>query len=385
MKKYISDSTLSIKPSGIRKFFDIASKTPGIVSLGVGEPDFDTPWHIADEAIASLEQGKTFYTDNRGLLELREAASSFLKRKYGLSYSTKEILITVGASEAIDLSLRAIINPGDEVIIPDPGYVSYEPCVTLAHAKCVHLPLREDDSYRLDPKDLEKLITSKTKAIILNYPNNPTGAEMSLEDMKEIASICVKNDILVISDEIYSELTYEEKHISLASLPGMKERTIIINGFSKSYSMAGWRLGYLCAPSDFINSMVTIHQYTIMCPTTICQYAGVEALNNGDKDIERMREEYSKRRFYVLKRLKDMGLECFSPKGAFYVFPSIKKFNMSSEDFCLQLVEKAKVAIIPGSAFGENGEGHVRISYAYSLNDLKEALDRLESFIKTLN
>ena len=384
MRNFINPSLSNIKPSGIEKFFDIASKTPGVVSLGVGEPDFDTPWHISDEGISSIEQGNTFYTTSPGLIELRNAIGGFLKRKYGLNYNSEEILVTVGGSEAIDLAFRALLSPGDEVIIPEPAYVSYTPCVLLAGGKPVPLVLKEENGFRLTKESLESVLTPRTKILMMNYPNNPTGGEMDLSHLQEVADFCIEHDIFVISDEIYSELTYQGiKHISIGSLSGMKERSLIINGFSKSYSMTGWRLGYACSTKNIISALLQIHQYTIMCAYIVSQYAGVEALNNGDKDIEKMKEEYAKRRLYVLKRLKDMGLTCYQPQGAFYVFPSIKKFGLTSEDFCLKLIKEEKVAIIPGSTFGDCGEGYVRLSYAYSLNDLRTALDRLEKFIKS--
>ena len=384
MRNFINPSLSNIKPSGIEKFFDIASKTPGVVSLGVGEPDFDTPWHISDEGISSIEQGNTFYTTSPGLIELRNAIGGFLKRKYGLNYNSEEILVTVGGSEAIDLAFRALLSPGDEVIIPEPAYVSYTPCVLLAGGKPVPLVLKEENGFRLTKESLESVLTPRTKILMMNYPNNPTGGEMDLSHLQEVADFCIEHDIFVISDEIYSELTYQGiKHISIGSLSGMKERSLIINGFSKSYSMTGWRLGYACSTKNIISALLQIHQYTIMCASIVSQYAGVEALNNGDKDIEKMKEEYAKRRLYVLKRLKDMGLTCYQPQGAFYVFPSIKKFGLTSEDFCLKLIKEEKVAIIPGSTFGDCGEGYVRLSYAYSLNDLRTALDRLEKFIKS--
>lgn len=381
MRDFISSNVKAIKPSGIRKFFDLASSTPGVVSLGVGEPDFDTPWHISDEGISSIEEGKTFYTSNSGLLELREAIGRFLKRKYNLSYGTNEILVTVGGSEAIDLACRSMIEPGDEAIICYPSYVSYEPCVSLAGGKVVPLELKEENGFKIVADELEKLITPKTKLLIINYPNNPTGGEMDEKSLQKLAEVCVRHDLFVVSDEIYSELVYVGKHISIAEMPGMKERTLVINGFSKSYSMTGWRLGYAAGPKEIIAAMTKIHQFTIMCPTTASQYAGIEALDHGDDDIVRMRDEYAKRRLYILHKLSDMGLTCYEPQGAFYVFPSIKKFGMTSEEFCTRLVKEAKVAIIPGTAFGPCGEGFVRISYAYSVRDIGRALEKIEKFI----
>lgn len=386
MRDFVTKKIKELKPSGIRKFFDIAAKIEGCISLGVGEPDFDTPWHIREEGIYALEKGKTYYTSNAGLLELREAISKFTSARYKIDYNPQsEVLVTVGGSEAIDIALRAVIDYGDEVIIPIPCYVSYEPCALLAGAKVKTIPLKQENDFRLTKSELEAAITPKTKVLILNYPNNPTGAIMEEKDLKELIDIIIKHDLLVISDEIYAELSYYKPHISMASLPGMQERTILINGFSKAFSMTGWRLGYACGPASIIKEMTKIHQFAIMCAPTTSQYAAIEALNNGLTDIKKMRDEYDKRRRYLIWRLKEMGLDCFTPYGAFYVFPSIKKFGLTSEEFALALLEKEKVVVVPGSAFGATGEGFIRISYAYSLNDLKKALDRLEHFIKQLN
>lgn len=386
MRDFVSKKVKEIKPSGIRKFFDIASEIKGAISLGVGEPDFDTPWHIREEGIYSLEQGKTIYTSNAGLKDLRIEITNYMNRKYNLSYKwDKEVLVTVGGSEAIDVALRAMIEPGDEVIIPTPCYVSYEPCATLAGGVVKTINLKNENNFRLTKEELEAAITPKSKILLLNYPNNPTGGIMSLADYEDLKETIIKHDLFVISDEIYSELTYDGHHASIANVEGLKERTLVINGFSKSYSMTGWRLGYACGPEALLSQMTKIHQFCIMCAPTTSQYAAVEALKNGDNDVIMMRESYDERRRYVLHRLKEMGLPCFTPKGAFYVFPDIRKFGMSSDDFCLKLLENEKVVVVPGNAFGESGEGFIRISYAYSIEDLKKALARVESFIKTLN
>lgn len=382
MRDFASDKLKEIKPSGIRKFFDIANKIPDCVSLGVGEPDFETPWHITEEGIYSLEQGRTFYTSNQGLPELREEISKWNKRKYGLDYSKDEIIVTCGGSEAIDIALRCCINPGDEVIILEPCYVCYEPDVILAGGIPVKVRLKNENEFRLTPEELEEVITPKTKILLLNYPNNPTGAVMSREDLEAISKIIIKHDLLVISDEIYSELTYSGIHASIGSLEGMRERTVTVNGFSKAYSMTGWRLGYVMGTQVIIDQMKKIHQFVIMCATTPSQYAGLEALKNGDKDIEKMKEEYDGRRRYLLSEFKRLGLSCFEPRGAFYIFPDIRKFGMSSEDFATDLLEKEHVVVVPGTAFGESGEGFVRISYAYSLESLKEAIRRIERYLK---
>lgn len=385
MRNFLSDKVTALKPSGIRKFFDIVNEMKDAISLGVGEPDFDTPWHIRDEGIYALERGRTFYTSNAGLKDLREEIANYIKRTQGINYNPdNEILVTVGGSEAIDIGLRAIINPGDEVIIPQPSYVSYEPCAILAGAKPVIIELKAENEFRLKPDELLNAITDKTKILILPYPNNPTGAIMEKEDLEAVARIIKEKDILVMSDEIYAALTYKGKHVSIASLDGMKERTILINGFSKAYAMTGWRLGFACAPKEITAQMTKIHQYAIMCAPTTSQYAAVSALRNGDNDVEMMRQSYNQRRRFLLNAFKEMGLECFEPYGAFYVFPCIKEFNMTSEEFATKLLMEEKVAVVPGTAFGECGEGFVRISYAYSLENLKEALSRIENFIKKL-
>ncbi len=374
-----------MKPSGIRKFFDIVSEMKDAISLGVGEPDFDTPWHIRDEGIYALERGRTFYTSNAGLKELRQEVCNYIKRKQGIEYAwDREVVITVGGSEAIDIGLRAMVNPGDEVIIPQPSYVSYEPCAILAGAKPVILDLKAENEFRLTARELEEAITEKTKVLILPFPNNPTGAIMEQKDLEAIAEVIIRHDIYVMSDEIYSELTYKEKHVSIASLPGMQERTILINGFSKAYAMTGWRLGYACGPHAIIEQMTKIHQFAIMCAPTTSQYAAVEALKNGDADVEEMKISYNQRRRFLLNAFQEMGLSCFEPYGAFYVFPCIKEFGMTSEEFANAFLEAEKVAAVPGTAFGDSGEGFLRISYAYSLDTLREAMTRLGRFITKL-
>jgi aminotransferase len=380
--KSVNKVVQDMKPSGIRKFFDIVSEMPDAISLGVGEPDFDTPWHVVDEGIYSLERGKTYYTSNSGLIELREEICKWYERKYNVSYNpATEAIITVGGSEGIDLALRAMLNPGDEVIIPEPSYVSYVPCVSLAGGKPVIIDLKNENKFKLTEEELASHITDKTKVLILSYPNNPTGAIMTKEDLEPIAELAKKHDLYIISDEIYSELTYtEEPHFSIASLPGMQERTIVINGFSKAYAMTGWRLGYALAPKDIAKLMVKIHQFCIMCAPTTSQYAAIEALKNGDKDIANMRKSYDERRRYLLKRLSDIGMPAFEPQGAFYIFPSIQGFGMSSDEFATKLLESQKLAVVPGNAFGNSGEGFIRISYAYSIDQLREALDRIAIF-----
>lgn len=385
MRNPLSKVVTEIEPSGIRKFFDIAAEMEDVISLGVGEPDFDTPWHIREEGIYSLEKGKTFYTSNSGLSELKEEISKYLKRRNNLDYDYKsEVLVTVGGSEAIDLALRAMVDTGDEVLVPQPSYVSYVPCVQLAGGKPVIIELEEKDQFKLTREKLEAAITEKTKILILAFPNNPTGAIMDHEDLAKIVDLIIDNDLYVITDEIYSELTFGKQHATIASFPGMKERTILINGFSKAYAMTGWRLGYTVGPKNIISQMTKIHQFAIMCAPTTSQYAAVEALRNGDDDVEFMRNSYDQRRKYIVNRLRNMGLECFEPEGAFYVFPSIKKFGISSEEFATELIKAERVAVVPGTAFGRSGEGFLRISYAYSIDNLKIALERIERFIKTL-
>lgn len=385
MRNFLSDKVTGLKPSGIRKFFDIVTEMKDAISLGVGEPDFDTPWFIRDEGIFSLERGRTFYTSNAGLKDLRQEIANYIKRTQNIDYDpNSEIIVTVGGSEAIDIGLRAVINPGDEVIIPQPSYVSYEPCAILANAKPVIIDLKAENDFRLTPDELLGAITDKTKVLILPFPNNPTGAIMENEDLEKIAKIVIENDILVMSDEIYSALTYKGKHVSIASLDGMKERTILINGFSKAYAMTGWRLGYACGPKEIIRQMTKIHQYAIMCAPTTSQYAAVEALKKGDEEVEKMRQSYNQRRRFLMNAFKEMGLNCFEPFGAFYVFPCIKEFYMTSEEFATRLLTEEKVAVVPGSAFGDCGEGFLRISYAYSIENLKEAISRIEKFVKKL-
>lgn len=386
MRNPLSDTIINIKPSGIRKFFDIVSEMPNAISLGVGEPDFDTPWHIREEGIYSLEKGKTFYTSNSGLLELREEICKWYRRKYNVDYDYKtEALMTVGGSEGIDIAVRAMLNPGEEVIIPEPCYVSYVPCVELAGGVPVTIPLKNENEFRLTPEELLAAITDKTKILILAYPSNPTGAVMTREDLEPIAKICQEKDIFVISDEIYSELTYGDNgHCSIASFEGMHDRTIVINGFSKAYAMTGWRLGYALAPKMIAEQMTKIHQFAIMCAPTTSQYAAIEAVKNGDRDIEKMKDSYDKRRHFLLKTLDEMGIPCFEPRGAFYVFPCIKEFGLSSEEFATRLLHEEELAVVPGTAFGECGEGFIRISYAYSIDELREAMERINRFITKL-
>ncbi len=385
MRNPIGKKIVDIKPSGIRKFFDIVQETEGAISLGVGEPDFDTPWHIRDEGIYSLEKGRTFYTSNSGLKELRQEISNYIQRTQNVTYDPiSEVFITVGGSEAIDLAFRAMVDEGDEVLIPQPSYVSYEPCAILADAKPVIIELKEENQFRLTAEEVLEKVTDKTKILILPFPNNPTGAVMGQDDLEKIAKVVIEKDLYVISDEIYSELTYNGKHVSIVSIPGMKERTILINGFSKAYAMTGWRLGYACGPKEIMQQMVKIHQFAIMCAPTTSQYAAVEALKNGDEDVAMMREQYNHRRRFLLSEFDRIGLPCFEPFGAFYVFPSIKKFGMTSDEFCTRLLKEEKLAVVPGTAFGDCGEGFIRISYAYSLENLKTAMERLERFITKL-
>ena len=386
MRNPLSKVITEIEPSGIRKFFDIVSEMKDAISLGVGEPDFDTPWHIRDEGIYSLEKGRTFYTSNAGLKELKIEISNFLNRKYGLDYDyNHEIMVTVGGSEAIDIAMRAMLDPGDEVLIPQPSYVSYEPCAILAGGKPVIIELKAENEFRLTPEELLEHITDKTKILVLPYPNNPTGAIMERADLEKIAEIVMEKDIFVLSDEIYSELSYKGDHVTIASIPGMKERTILINGFSKAYAMTGWRLGYACAPEVILKQMLKIHQYAIMCAPTTSQYAAVEALRNGDEDVQHMRESYDQRRRFLINAFEEMHLDCFEPQGAFYMFPSIKRFGMTSDEFATRLLREEKVAVVPGTAFGDCGEGFLRVSYAYSLKSLKEALSRIKRFVDRLD
>ena len=385
MRNPLADKVVEIKPSGIRKFFDIVSEMEDAISLGVGEPDFDTPWHIRAEGISSLEKGRTFYTSNAGLKDLKIEICNYIKRKQGVSYNyADEVLVTVGGSEAIDMGLRAMINPGDEVLIPQPSYVSYEPCAILAGATPVIIDLKAENDFRLTAAESLEHVTDKTKVLILPFPNNPTGAILEQKDLEEIAKVVIEKDIFVMSDEIYAELTYKEKHVSIASIPGMKERTILINGFSKAYAMTGWRLGYACGPANIIGQMTKIHQFAIMCAPTTSQYAAVEALRNGDADVEEMKDSYNQRRRFLMHAFKKMGLECFEPFGAFYVFPCIKEFGMTSDEFATRFLEEERVAAVPGTAFGNSGEGFLRISYAYSLETLKTAMERLERFVNKL-
>ena len=387
MRNPLSETIVNIKPSGIRKFFDLVSEMndKDVISLGVGEPDFDTPWHVRDEGIYSLEKGRTFYTSNSGLKELREEICNYLDRRYQVSYDWHhETIVTVGGSEGIDIAMRAMLDPGDEVLIPQPSYVSYEPCAILAGGKPVIIELKAENEFRLTPEELLEYITDKTKILVLPYPNNPTGAIMERADLEKIAEIVMEKDIFVLSDEIYSELSYKGDHVTIASIPGMKERTILINGFSKAYAMTGWRLGYACGPREIIEQMTKIHQFAIMCAPTTSQYAAVEAMRNGDADVATMRAAYDQRRRYLVNAFKEMGLECFEPYGAFYIFPCIKEFGMTSEEFAERFLKEEKVAVVPGTAFGDSGEGFLRISYAYSLQNLKAALERLDRFVKKL-
>ncbi len=387
MRNPLSERITEVPFSGIRKFFDIAAEMKDVISLGVGEPDFDTPWHIRDEGIYSLEKGRTAYTSNAGLKELKIEIAKYLNRRFQVSYDyNTEMMITVGGSEAIDIAMRAMLDPGDEVLIPQPSYVSYMPCAVLANGAPVIINLKEENEFRLTAEELEASITPKTKLLVLPFPNNPTGAVMERKDLEAIAEVIKKHDLFVLSDEIYAELTYLEgqDHVTIASLPGMWERTVLINGFSKAYAMTGWRLGYACAPKVILEQMLKIHQYAIMCAPTTSQYAAVEAVRSGDADVAGMREEYNGRRRYLMHRFHEMNLKCFEPFGAFYAFPCIQEFGMTSEEFATRMLQEEKVVVVPGTAFGDCGEGFLRISYAYSLESLKEALDRLESFIRKL-
>ena len=385
MRNAISKKIEGIQPSGIRKFFDVVSEMPDAISLGVGEPDFDTPYSVREEGIYALEKGRTFYTSNAGLKELREEISRYLMRKYSLDYDADdEIMVTVGGSEAIDVALRCMVDPGDEVLIPTPCYVSYLPCAIMADAVPKVIELKAENQFKLTRQELIDSITDKTKILILAFPNNPTGAIMTKEELEELVPVIIEHDLFVISDEIYSELTYDNKHCSIASLPGMKERTVTINGFSKAFAMTGWRLGYACAPKEIMKQMIKLHQFAIMCAPTNSQFAAIEALRNCDDDVDRMVEAYNQRRRFLLNSFKEMGIDCFEPFGAFYVFPSIAKFGMTSDEFANRLLREQKLAVVPGTAFGECGEGFVRISYAYSIENLKQGMDRIRKFIESL-
>lgn len=385
MRNALSKKIIDIEPSGIRKFFDVVSEMPDAISLGVGEPDFDTPWNVREEGIYSLEKGRTFYTSNAGLKDLRIEICNYLKRRMGLNYEPDhEVLVTVGGSEAIDVALRCMVDPGDEVLIPQPSYVSYLPCAVMADAVPVMIELKAENEFKLTKEQLLESVTDKTKILVMPFPNNPTGAIMTEEELAELVPVIIEKDLYVISDEIYSELTYKGHHHSIAEFPGMKERTVVINGFSKSYAMTGWRLGYACGPANIIEQMTKLHQFAIMCAPTNSQFAAVEALRNCDEEIEKMAEAYNQRRRFLVDAFRKMGLECFEPFGAFYIFPSIKKFGMSSEEFCNRLLQEEKLAVVPGTAFGECGEGFVRISYAYSIDNLKAGLQRIEHFISRL-
>lgn len=386
MRNPLSETIVTIPPSGIRKFFDVVSEMKGAISLGVGEPDFDTPWHIREEGIYSLEKGRTFYTSNAGLKELKVEICNYLKRRMDVEYDyNTEVVVTVGGSEAIDIALRAMLDPGDEVLIPQPSYVSYVPCTILAGGSPVIIELEEKDQFKLTKEKLLEKITPQTKVLILPFPNNPTGAVMNREELMEIAQVIKEKDLFVISDEIYAELTYNGKHVTIAALPGMRERTVLINGFSKAYAMTGWRIGYAAAPEVILKQMLKIHQFAIMCAPTTSQYAAVEALKNGDEDIEHMKQAYNERRRYLLKAFRELGMDCFEPFGAFYMFPSIKRFSMTSDEFATRLLQEEKIAIVPGTAFGDCGEGFLRVSYAYSLEDLQRAMARIKRFVDKLD
>lgn len=385
MRNPLSKMVAEMEPSGIRRFFDVASTMDNVISLGVGEPDFDTPWHIREEGIYSLEKGRTFYTSNAGLLPLRKEVCTYLKRRFALSYDSDEVIITVGGSEAIDIAFRTMLDPGDEVIVPEPCFVSYVPCITMAGGVPVRLALEEKDEFKLTKQKLLSAITDKTKMVVLPFPNNPTGAIMTHEELQIVADVIKEHDLFVLSDEIYSELSYQGDHVSIAAIPGMKERSVVINGFSKSYAMTGWRLGYAVGPKEIIKQMIKVHQYLIMSAPTTSQYAAIEALRNGDEDVAKMRESYDERRRFLVKELREMGMPCFEPMGAFYVFSNISRFGMTSEEFAKTLLEKEHVAVVPGSAFGTCGEGFLRISYAYSIEDLKKALVKIQNFIDTIS
>ena len=386
MRNPLSSTLVTIPPSGIRKFFDVVNEMEGAISLGVGDPDFDTPWHVRDAGIRSLEMGKTFYTSNAGLKELKIEICNYMKRRMKVEYNySSEVMVTIGGSEAIDIALRAMLDPGDEVLIPQPSYVSYVPCTILAGGVPVVIELEAKDQIRLTREKLLEKITPKTKLLILPFPNNPTGAIMEKEDLEAVAEVVREKDLFIISDEIYAELTYGKKHVTIASLPGMRERTVLINGFSKAYAMTGWRIGYACAPEQILKQMLKIHQYAIMCAPTTSQYAAVEAIKNGDSDIEEMKRSYNERRKYLLGEFRSLGMDCFEPYGAFYMFPCIKRFGMTSEEFATRLLREEKIAIVPGTAFGDCGEGYLRVSYAYSMEELKRAIRRIRRFVVRLD
>ncbi len=381
----VSPVVRELPPSGIRKFFDLVAESKGIISLGVGEPDFVTPWHIREASMYSLEKGYTMYTSNHGLLELREEIAKYLSQRFGVNYDVRrELMVTVGASEGVDLAMRALVCPGDEVLIPDPSFVSYMPCVTLAGGKAVMVPTVAEEEFKLNAKTVESLITPRSKILMLSYPNNPTGAIMTADELKDIAEVVERHNLIVISDEIYAELTYGEKPVSFAALPGMRDRTVLLSGFSKAFAMTGWRIGYVATNPDFLAAMVKIHQYGIMCAPVMGQMAALEALRNGGTEMQRMVNTYDQRRRFVVTSFREMGLDCFEPKGAFYAFPSIKRTGLSSDDFSEKLLHQAKVAVVPGTAFGPSGEGHIRCSYACSMDQLKEALQRIKTFLSTL-
>ena len=385
MRNPLSKMITEMEPSGIRRFFDVASTMDNVISLGVGEPDFDTPWHIREEGIYSLEKGRTFYTSNAGLLPLRKEVCTYLKRRFALSYDSDEVIITVGGSEAIDIAFRTMLDPGDEVIVPEPCFVSYVPCITMAGGVPVRLALEEKDEFKLTKEKLLSAITDKTKMVVLPFPNNPTGAIMTHEELQIVADVIKEHDLFVLSDEIYSELSYQGDHVSIAAIPGMKERSVVINGFSKSYAMTGWRLGYAAAPALILKQMLKIHQFAIMCAPTTSQYAAVDALRNGDEDIARMKKAYDERRRYLLREFRVLGMDCFEPYGAFYMFPCIKRFGMTSDEFANRLLQEEKLALVPGTAFGDCGEGYLRVSYAYSLEDLQKAIERIKRFVARLD
>ena len=384
-EKMLSKTVCDLKPSGIRKYFDLLSEMKDVISLTIGEPDFITPWHIREAAIESLEKGKTYYTSNSGTVDLRTEISKYLDRKFNLHYDPKsEVIVTVGGSEAIDIAMRAILEPGDEVILPCPSFVCYEPIATMLGAKVININTKAENKFKLTKEELKSAITPKTKLLVLPFPNNPTGAILTRDELEEIAEVLRDTDVAILSDEIYAELTYGRKHVSIAEIEGMRERTVIASGFSKSYAMTGWRMGYVCAPEILAKQMLKIHQFAIMCAPTVSQFAAVEALRNGDEDIEMMRAEYNRRRVFLLEGFKKIGIECFEAEGAFYLYPNIGKFGLTSEEFAKRLLYEYNCAIVPGTAFGECGEGYARISYAYSMKHLSLALEKIEAFVKTL-